>query len=140
VDAAARYATEIARVDEWIAAQFVSVPEKARRIVTTHDAFGYYGARYGVEFISAEGISTDEEPSAKAMAALIGQVRREKVKAVFIENMTDPRLIQMLSRETGVRVGGTVYSDALSPADGPAGTYLAMLRHNTSLFVESLRE
>jgi zinc/manganese transport system substrate-binding protein len=134
-----RYAAEIGRVGEWIGATLGVVPADQRRIITTHDAFGYYGARYGVEFLSAEGISTEFEPSAKAIAALVAQIKREKVRAVFIENMTSPRMAEMLARETGAVLGGTVYSDALSPPGGPAATYLDMLRHNTTLFAGAMR-
>lgn len=131
---AEHYVAEIMQTDAWIEATLAPIPAAQRRIITTHDAFGYYGARYGIEFLSAEGISTEFEPSAKAIAALVKQIRREKVRAVFIENMTSPRMAQMLARETGATLGGTVYSDALSPAGGPAATYLEMLRHNTNLF------
>jgi zinc/manganese transport system substrate-binding protein len=137
--AAERYAARIQETEAWIETAFAPIPAEQRRIITTHDAFGYYGARYGVEFLSAEGISTEFEPSAKAIAALVGQIKREKVRAVFIENMTSPRMAQMLARETGAVLGGTVYSDALSPAGGPAATYLDMLRHNTELFVAAMR-
>ena len=109
------------------------------KIITTHDAFGYYGARYGVEFLSPEGISTEFEPSAKSIAGLVAQIRKEKVRAVFIENMTSPRMARMLAQETGAVLGGTVYSDALSPAGGPAASYLDMLHHNTNLFAEAMR-
>jgi zinc/manganese transport system substrate-binding protein len=137
--ATTRYAAEILRLDAWIENQFAAIPASARRIVTTHDAFGYFGARYGIQFLAAQGISTDAEPSARSIASLVAQIKCEKVRAVFIENMTDPRLAQMLARETGAMLGGTVYSDALSPADGPAATYLDMLRHNTGLFVAAMR-
>ncbi len=136
--AAEGYAARIRETDHWIEAAFAPIPAERRRIITTHDAFGYYGARYGVEFLSAEGISTEFEPSAKAIAALVAQIKREKVRAVFIENMTSPRMAQMLARETGAVLGGTVYSDALSPPGGPAPTYLDMLRHNTGLFVAAM--
>jgi zinc/manganese transport system substrate-binding protein len=138
-DSAARYAARIVEADTWIAATLSAIPAGQRRIITTHDAFGYYGARYGVEFLAPEGISTEFEPSAKAIAALVRQIRREKIHAVFIENMTSPRMAQMLARETGATLGGTVYSDALSPPDGPAATYLDMLRHNTTLFAAAMR-
>lgn len=137
--AAERYAARILEVDSSIETAFAPIPAERRRIITTHDAFGYYGARYGIEFLSAEGISTEFEPSAKAIAALVAQIKREKVRAVFIENMTSPRMAQMLARETGAVLGGTVYSDALSPPGGPAATYLDMLRHNTKLFVAAMR-
>jgi zinc/manganese transport system substrate-binding protein len=136
--AAARYAAQIMQADAWIEAKLASIPVDRRRIITTHDAFGYYGARYEVEFLSAEGISTEFEPSAKKIAALVAQIKREKVRAVFIENMTSPRMAQMLANETGAVLGGTVYSDALSPPGGPAATYLDMLRHNTTLFADAM--
>jgi zinc/manganese transport system substrate-binding protein len=132
------YAAQIKTMDGWIETQFAPIPPERRRIITTHDAFGYYGARFGVEFLAPEGISTEFEPSAKAIAALVAQIRREKIHAVFIENMTSPRMVQMLAQETGAILGGTVYSDALSPKDGPAATYLDMLRHNTRLFVAAM--
>lgn len=137
--AAARFIAEIEATDAWIAQQFAPIPAAQRRVITTHDAFGYYGARYGIELLAAEGLSTDAEPSAHAIAALIAQIRRENIHAVFLENMTDPRLARMLARETGAVLGGTVYSDALSPPGGPAATYIAMLRHNTTLFVQAMR-
>jgi zinc/manganese transport system substrate-binding protein len=137
--AAGRYVEAIRQTDDWIAAQFALIPAEARRVITTHDAFGYFGSRYGVRFLAAEGLSTEAEPSAKAIAALVAQIKREKVHAVFIENMTDPRVARMLAKETGAILGGTVYSDALSPPDGPAPTYLAMLRHNTALVAAALR-
>jgi zinc/manganese transport system substrate-binding protein len=138
-DSAARYAAQIAQADAWIEAALRPIPAGQRRIITTHDAFGYYGARYAMEFLSAEGISTEFEPSAKAIAALVRQIEREKVRAVFIENMTSPRMGQMLARESGAVLGGTVYSDALSRPGGPAATYLDMLRHNTTLFAAAMR-
>ena len=133
------YINEIEQTDAWIAAQFDPIPLAARRVITTHDAFGYYGDRYGVSFLAAEGISTDSEPSAKGIAALVGQIRREKVRTVFLENMTDPRLTKMLARETGASLSGPLYSDALSKPDGPAADYLTMLRYNTKLFVRAMR-
>ncbi len=102
------YIAEIERTDAWIMGQFAAIPPAARRIITTHDAFGYYGERYGVAFLAAEGISTDAEPSAKGIAALVQQIRRERVRTVFLENMTDPRITQMLARETGATVSGPV--------------------------------
>jgi zinc/manganese transport system substrate-binding protein len=136
---AERYAGQITNADRWIESTLGSIPADRRRIITTHDAFGYYGARYAIEFLAAEGISTDSEPSAKAIAALVRQIEREKVHAVFIENMTGPKMAQMLAHETGAVLGGTVYSDALSPPGGPAATYLDMLRHNTTLFAASMQ-
>jgi zinc/manganese transport system substrate-binding protein len=137
-DAASRYIAQIAQTDTWIETALAAIPPERRRIITTHDAFGYYGARFGIELLSAEGISTESEPSAKAIAALVRQIEREKVRAVFIENMTNPRIAQMLARETGAVLGGIVYSDALSPPGGPAPSYLDMLRHNTTQFAKAM--
>lgn len=133
------YAGRIAETDAWIQTALEAIPPQDRRIVTTHDAFGYYGARYGIEFLAAEGINPDTEPSARAIAALVHQIKRNNIHAVFIENMTSPRMAEMLARETGAILGGTVYSDALSPAGGPAATYLDMLRHNTTLFAAAMK-
>jgi zinc/manganese transport system substrate-binding protein len=137
--AAARFIERIAETDAWIEQRLAAIPSAARRIVTTHDAFGYYGARYGIELLAAEGLSSDAEPSARAVAALIGQIRREHITAVFLENMTDPRLARTIARETGAVLGGTVYADALSGPGGPAPSYLAMLRHNTTLFAQAMQ-
>lgn len=136
--AATRYSGQIAEMDTWIEAKFAAIPVNRRRVITTHDAFGYYSARYAVEFLSAEGISTEFEPSAKSIAALVRQIKRENVRTVFIENMTNPRLAQTLARESGAVLGETVFSDALSPVGGPAPTYLEMFRHNTMAFVSSM--
>jgi zinc/manganese transport system substrate-binding protein len=136
--AADEYIAEIEATDAWIAQRFAAIPPERRRIITTHDAFGYYGARYGIELLAAEGIGTESEPSARGLAALIAEIRREKVRAVFLENMTDPRLVRMIARETGAVLGGTVYSDALSPPGGPAPSYLMMLRHNTTVFAQAM--
>nr|WP_294508334.1 metal ABC transporter substrate-binding protein [uncultured Rhodopila sp.] len=134
-----KYSARIAETDAWIMRTLEPIDPAHRRIITTHDAFGYYGARYGIEFLAAEGISTESEPSARAIAALVEQIRREKVRAVFIENMTGDRMARMLARETGAVLGGTVYSDALSEPDGPAPAYLDMQRYNTSLFAAAMQ-
>ena len=95
------------------------IPADHRRIITTHDAFGYFGGAYGMEFISPEGVSTDAEPSARDVAKIIAQIRKQKIPAVFMENITDPRLMQQIAKETGAKIGGTLYSDALSDAKRP---------------------
>jgi zinc/manganese transport system substrate-binding protein len=133
------YVAEIEQTDAWIADQFAPIPAAARRIITTHDAFGYYGDRYGITFLAVEGLSTDAEPSAKAIAGLVAQIKRERARSVFLENMTDPRLAEMLARETGATLSGPLYSDALSRSAGPAPNYLAMLRYNTTFFVRAMR-
>ena len=123
----------LAKLDELegeVRAAIGRIPGDRRKIITTHDAFGYFSAAYGMEFISPEGVSTDSEPSAKDVAKIIAQVRRQKIPAVFMENITDPRLMQQIAKETGARIGGTLYSDALSDASGPAGSYIDMMRNN----------
>jgi zinc/manganese transport system substrate-binding protein len=106
------------------------IPADRRKIITTHDAFGYFGDAYGMEFISPEGVSTDTEASAQDVAKIIAQVRKLNIPAVFMENITDPRLMQQIARETGAKIGGSLYSDALSDPGGPAGTYIDMMRNN----------
>jgi zinc/manganese transport system substrate-binding protein len=135
-----RYLAAIRETDAWIERTLAPVPPPKRKIITSHDAFGYFGARYGIEFHAAQGIDTDAEPSARDLARLAAQIRREHIRAVFVENMTDPRIARALAREAGAVVGGTVYSDALSPPGGPAATYLAMFRHNTTLFATAMAE
>jgi zinc/manganese transport system substrate-binding protein len=115
-----------------------SISADRRKIITTHDAFGYFGDAYGMKFVAPQGGATDAEPSAKDVAAIIAQIRQQKIPAVFLENITDPRLIQEIARETGARIGGTLYSDALSAPGGPAGTYIEMMRHNLREFTRAL--
>ena len=113
-------------------------PADRRRIITTHDAFGYFGAAYGMEFISPEGVSTEFEASAKDVAKIITQVKKQKVAAVFMENITNPRLMQEIAKETGAKIGGTLYSDALSAPNGPADSYIDMMRSNAREFESAL--
>jgi zinc/manganese transport system substrate-binding protein len=127
---AAAYLAKLDALETEVKAAIEAIPPDRRRIITTHDAFGYFGSAYGVGFISPEGVSTDAEPSAKDMARIITQIKTEKIPAVFMENITDPRLMQQVAKETGAKVGGTLYSDALSGPAGPAGSYLDMMRNN----------
>jgi len=135
---AAAYVKEIERLDSQIKAQMAAVPPAARKVITSHDAFAYFARAYGIRFLSPRGVSTESEASAKDVARLIDQIRKEKVKALFVENVSDPRLIKQIGRETGVALGGTLYSDALSPAGGPAATYLDMMRHNARLIAGAM--
>jgi zinc/manganese transport system substrate-binding protein len=114
------------------------IPPDGRRIITTHDAFGYFGQAYGVQFIAPVGVSSDAEPSARDIAKIITQVKRQKIPAVFMENISDPRMMQQIARETGAKIGGTLYSDALSDAKGPAATYLDMMRNNVRELAKAL--
>lgn len=133
-----RYEEALAALDEEIRQRWSSVPEGGRRVVTTHDAFGYYARAYGVSFLAAQGWSTEKEASAAQVARLIRQLRQQEVRAVFVENMTQPRLMQRVAQEGGATIGGTLYADALSPAGGPAPDYLRMMRHNTEALVSAL--
>ncbi len=114
------------------------IPADRRRIITTHDAFGYFGQAYGVEFIAPIGVSADSEPSARDIAKIIAQIRQQKIPAVFLENISDPRMMQQIARETGAKIGGTLYSDALSDANGPAATYVDMMRSNVRALAKAL--
>ncbi len=137
-DRADTYIRQIEEIDAWADKTLGAVPEGKRQIITSHDAFGYFGARFGITFHGVQGIDTDAEPSARDVATLVKQVRREHIKAVFVENMTDPRFAQMLAREAGATLGPAVYSDALSAPGGPADTYLEMFRHNVPLFARAM--
>jgi zinc/manganese transport system substrate-binding protein len=127
---AAGYTQKLDALDAEIRAAWARIPDDRRRIITSHDAFGYYAAAYGLKVIAPQGVSTESEASAKDVARIIRQIRKEKVPAVFVENISDKRLIERIAEETGARVGGALYSDALSPAGGPASTYLDMMRSN----------
>ncbi len=128
--AAAAYGAEIAAKDKWMRAELAAVPAGQRRIITSHDAFGYFGTAYGVTFLAPVGVSTEAEPSAAGIARLIEQMKSEGIKVVFFESMTSPKLVETLAGEAGARVGGTLYSDALSPPGGPADSYLKMFDNN----------
>jgi zinc/manganese transport system substrate-binding protein len=132
------YDQRLAELDRWIRAEIATVPQAQRKAITSHDAFHYFAQAYGVEFAAPRGYSTDSEPSAKDMAALIRLVREQKIKALFIENMTNPGLVEQIARESGGVVGPRLYSDALSAPGGPAATYEAMMRHNVTALVAGM--
>ena len=134
----AAYAAEIEALDADIRKTVEGLPDDRRTIVTPHDAFGYFAETYGLRFVAPSGISTESEPSAGDVAALIRQIREEGITAVFVESITDRRLIKQIADETGASLGGTLYSDALSGPDGPASTYLDMMRHNLEMLAEAL--
>ena len=106
------------------------IPADRRRIITSHDAFGYFGAAYGIEFIAPEGVSTETAASAKDVAKIITQIRKQKIPAVFMENITDSRMMEQIAKESGAKIGGSLFSDALSDAKGPAATYIDMMHNN----------
>ena len=135
---AARYLTELDALDAEVREKVAEIPPERRKLITTHDAFGYFASAYGVAFIAPLGVSTETEPSARDIAAIISQIRREKIPAVFLENMSDDRLIGRIAAETGARVGGTLFSDALTGEKGDAPTYIAMVRHNIRALTSAL--
>ncbi|MGP0106353.1 metal ABC transporter substrate-binding protein [Rhodoblastus sp.] len=124
------YDTALDATEQEVRAAVAAIPPQRRKIITTHDAFGYFGAAYGFEFIAPVGFSTESEPSARDIARLIAQIRREHAPAVFLENISDPRLMQRIAKESGAKIGGELYSDSLSPPNGPAATYIDMMKHN----------
>ncbi|MBX9990756.1 metal ABC transporter solute-binding protein, Zn/Mn family [Phreatobacter oligotrophus] len=132
------YTAELDVLDKEIRARIGAVPRDQRRILTTHDAFAYFARAYEVDFLALRGVSSEAEPSPREIGAVIRQIRDRKVRALFMENISDPRAIQRIAAETGARIGGKLYSDALSPADGPAATYAAMMRHNAGQIAGAL--
>ena len=114
------------------------VPENRRKVISTHDAFGYFASAYGVDFVAPLGVSTESEASARDIANIIAQIKGEKIPAVFLEKFTDPRLMRRISAETGAKVGGTLYSDSLTDEKGDAPTYIDMVRHNIKALTSAL--
>jgi len=137
---ARRLGAEIDGLDAWVRQQIAEIPPSKRKIITSHDAFGYFGKAYGITFLAPVGISTESEPTASGLGQLIRQIKKEHVKALFLESMTDPRLIEQLAHECDAVVGGVLYSDTLSPHDGPADSYLKMFRHNVPAMVAAMRK
>lgn len=133
------YIARLEALDTRIRETFAAIPAERRQVVSSHDAFGYFGDAYGVRFIPVAGLSTDAEPSAADMARIIEEVKREHVSAVFVENISNPALVRQIARETGARVGGTLYSDALAPSGQPAATYLGMFEWNARQLAEALQ-
>lgn len=134
----AAYVAEIEALDAEIRQMLAQLPKSSRTIVTSHDAFQYFGRDYGLTFLAPQGLSTESEASAKDVARLIRQIRDEDIKAVFVENVADARLLEQIAAETGARIGGKLYPGALSEPDGPAGTYLDMMRHNATTLAGAL--
>jgi zinc/manganese transport system substrate-binding protein len=132
------YLGELTELDRWVRDEIAKVPGDKRQIITTHDAFQYFGDAYGVHFRAAVGMSEESEPTAAGLAQLIRQIRREHIAALFVENMTDPRLIEQLAQETGVSPGGELYADALSKPGEGGETYVAMFRTNIPRMVAAM--
>ena len=136
---ARQYIARLTALDASLRQRFAALSAERRSDVSTHDAFGYFAQAYGLRFVPVRGLSTESEPSARDMAALVKQVREERIGAIFVENISDPRLLEQLARETGAAIGGRLYSDALSPAGGPAATYIDMVEANASSLLKALK-
>lgn len=132
------YSKEISVLDADVKAKIAAIPEAKRKVITTHDAFGYFGAAYGIKFMAPEGVSTESEASAADVAKLVIQIKKEGVSALFFENMSDPRLTEQIAKETGVKVGGRLYADALSENGKGGSTYLEMFKKNISLLAPAM--
>ena len=132
------YLAKLDALDKEVREAVAAIPKDRRRIITSHDAFGYFQAAYGVEFIAPQGVSTESEASARDVGRIITQIKRQKIPAVFLENVTDPRLIQRIAAESGAKVGGQLYSDALTDEKGAAPTYIDMIRYNIKQLVSAL--
>jgi zinc/manganese transport system substrate-binding protein len=135
---AAAYTAKLDELETEVKDTIGKIPAERRRVITSHDAFGYFAEAYGLQFIAPQGVSTEAEASAKAVAKIITQIKAEKIPAVFLENISDPRLIKRISDETGARIGGTVFSDALSKREEGGATYIEMMRHNIREFAAAL--
>lgn len=135
---ASAYLAKLDALDKDIKDSVAKIPAERRRIITTHDAFGYFKDAYGIDFIAPQGVSTESEASAKDVAKIINQIKKQKIPAIFVENVSDPRLLKRISEETGAKIGGTLYSDALTDAKGPAPTYIDMMRHNVETLAAAL--
>jgi zinc/manganese transport system substrate-binding protein len=136
---AAAYLKELDRLDADIKRSIATIPLARRKLITTHDALGYFAADYGVAFVAAQGVSTETEASARDVARIIRLIREQNIPALFFENVADPRLLRRIAAETGARIGGTLFADALTGPTGPAPTYLDMMRHNLHEIVDALK-
>jgi len=132
------YLAKLDSLDREVREAMARIPQPRRKVISTHDSFGYFAAAYGVEFIAPLGVSTESEASARDIAGIITQIRTAKIPAVFLENISDPRLMRRISTETGARIGGTLYSDSLTGEKGDAPTYIDMVRHNIKALTSAL--
>jgi zinc/manganese transport system substrate-binding protein len=137
---AAAYLSKLDALDREVRDAVERIPPERRKVISTHNAFGYFEAAYGIAFIAPQGVSTDSEPSARDIAMTVKQIRAAKIPAIFLENLSDQRLIRRIAAESNARVGGTLYSDSLSDEKGDAPTYIAMVRHNIKTLTSALAE
>ncbi|WP_037585866.1 metal ABC transporter solute-binding protein, Zn/Mn family [Stenoxybacter acetivorans] len=132
------FQAELNQLDVWTKQTFNTIPESKRKVITSHDAFNYLGNRYHVQFLAPQGVSEEAEPSAKQVAAIIRQIKQRNIKAVFTENIKNPRVIERIAKETGVKVNGVLYADSLS-AGAPAATYIQMFRYNVKALSDAMK-
>ena len=132
------YLDTLEALDREVREAVAKIPPERRKVISTHDAFGYFAAEYGVQFVAPLGVSTETEPSARDIAAIIGQIKAQKIPAVFLENISDDRLVRRIAAETGAKVGGTLISDGLTGEKGLAPTYIDMVRHNIKALTSAL--
>jgi zinc/manganese transport system substrate-binding protein len=132
------YLTKLDALDREVRDAIKQIPESRRKVISTHDAFGYFAAAYGIAFIAPLGVSTESEASARDIAGIIAQIKTAKIPAVFLEKISDPRLMRRISAESGARIGGTLYSDSLTDEKGDAPTYIDMVRHNIKALTSAL--
>jgi zinc/manganese transport system substrate-binding protein len=137
---AAAYNKQLADLETWAKAEFSAIPKEKRRMITSHDAFGYLGDTFDIEILSPMGLGTGKEPTASGVKKLIQQIKKEKITAVFVENIANPRMIQQIAKESGVKVGGALYSDALSAPTGPAASYTEMFKNNVTKIVTTMKQ
>jgi zinc/manganese transport system substrate-binding protein len=130
---------EIAALDQQLKADFGAIPRERRRVLTSHEAFHYFGRAYGIEFVSVQGLSTEAEPTANDLVKVVRQARDGQLSAIFLENMSDPRLAETVARESNVRVGGELFADALSDSSGPAPDYLSLIRYNARQLLAAMQ-
>jgi zinc/manganese transport system substrate-binding protein len=132
------YLGKLDALDREVREAIAKIPPSRRKVISTHDSFGYFASAYGIEFIAPVGVSTESEASARDIAAIIRQIKNQKIPAVFLENISDPRLIRRIAAESGARIGGTLYSDSLTGEKGDAPTYIDMVRHNIRALTSAL--
>lgn len=134
-----RYVAQLQALDRWAKTQFSAIPQAKRKVLTSHDAFGYFSRAYGVTFVAPQGLSSESEPSAAQVAAMIKQIQADGVKVWFMENQLDPRLVQQIASATGAKPGGELYPEALSAPGGVADTYVKAMRHNVETIAASMK-
>ena len=135
---AENYLVKLDALDREVRQAIAQIPQNHRKVISTHDAFGYFAAHYGIDFIAPLGVSTESEASARDISKIIIQVKASGIPAVFLENISDPRLMRRISAESGARIGGTLYSDSLTDEKGEAPTYIDMVRHNIKTLTSAL--